>query len=144
MIATSDEGKGHFVLGADTVVSVGRRILPKADTNTEVEACLRLLSGRGHRVYTGMALVLPDGQVVSRLSESRVLFKRLSHEDIVTYLTSGEGIGKAGGYAIQGMAEAFVIQLTGSHGGVRGLAPYEARHMILGAGYKSPYAPPPS
>ena len=138
-IAASVEGKGQYVLGADTVVCVGRRILPKAETDAEVESCLTLLSGRGHRVYTGMALVLPEGQVVTRLSESRLNFKRLSREDIVSYLKSREGIGKAGGYAIQGLAEAFVIRLTGSHGGVRGLAPYDVRHMILGAGYRPPH-----
>ncbi|TAL32003.1 MAG: septum formation protein Maf [Phenylobacterium sp.] len=124
------------VLGADTVVAVGRRVLPKAEDATEVRACLRLLSGRAHRVLTGVAVVAPGGRVSSRLVESRVHFKRLSEGDIETYLTCGEGIGKAGGYAIQGHAGAMVISLQGSYSGVVGLPLYETANLLAGLGYR--------
>ncbi|HEX7946260.1 MAG TPA: nucleoside triphosphate pyrophosphatase, partial [Phenylobacterium sp.] len=93
---------GAFVLAADTVVAVGRRVLPKAEDAAEVAACLKLLSGRAHRVLTGIAVAAPDGRTASRLVESRVHFKRLSQHDTDAYLACGEGVGKAGGYAIQG------------------------------------------
>ena len=124
-----------FILAADTVVAVGRRVLDKAMSPSEVEACLKLLSGRGHRVFTGVAVVSPGGRVSSRLVETRVSFKRLSQQDLVAYLASGEGVGKAGGYAIQGMAGAFVTQLVGSYTGVMGLPLYETRCLLEGAGY---------
>lgn len=124
------------VLGADTVVAIGRRVLPKAEDAAEVRACLRLLSGRAHRVLTGVAVVAPGGRVSSRLVESRVHFKRLSEGDIETYLTCGEGIGKAGGYAIQGHAGALVISLQGSYSGVVGLPLYETANLLAGLGYR--------
>ena len=124
-----------FVLAADTVVCVGRRILPKAASDDEVRACLSLLSGRNHRVLTGVAVVSPSGALSSRLAETRLAFKRLSADDISAYVTSGEGIGKAGGYAIQGRAGGFVIKLIGSYSGVVGLPLYEAKCLLQGAGY---------
>src|SRR5690606_37235009 len=102
--------KESLILAADTVVTVGRRVLPKAETIEEAAACLRLLSGRAHRVYTGLALITPNGSMRRKLVETRVRFKRLSRQDIESYLASGEWRGKAGGYAIQGFAGAFVVK----------------------------------
>ncbi|MBU1377187.1 MAG: septum formation protein Maf [Alphaproteobacteria bacterium] len=129
---------GAFVLGADTVVAVGRRVLPKAEDAAEVGRCLALLSGRAHRVLTGVAVVAPDGRRVSRLVESKVHFKRLSQADLETYLACGEGVGKAGGYAIQGLAGALVISLQGSYSGVVGLPLYETANLLTGVGYRRP------
>ena len=125
-----------FVLGADTVVAVGRRVLPKAEDAAEVGRCLALLSGRAHRVLTGIAVVAPGGRTVSRLVESKVHFKRLSDADLATYLACGEGVGKAGGYAIQGRAGALVISLQGSYSGVVGLPLYETANLLAGVGYR--------
>lgn len=124
-----------YVLAADTVVCVGRRVLDKAETEADVATCLKLLSGRGHRVYTGVAVVNPAGKLSSRLVETRLTFKRLSDADIAAYLACGEGIGKAGGYAIQGLAGAYVTQLVGSYTGVMGLPLYETKCLLDGAGY---------
>ena len=123
-----------LVLGADTVVACGRRILPKAETEAEARACLALLSGRAHRVYTAIHLVAP-ARAVSRISETRVTFKRLSDEEIAAYLASGEWQGKAGGYAIQGRAALFVRALSGSHSAVVGLPLFEVGQLLAGAGY---------
>ncbi len=130
------DGAG-YVLAADTVVAVGRRVLDKALTPADVEACLTLMSGRGHRVYTGVAVVSPDGRLSSRLVETRIAFKRLSAAEIAAYLQSGEGIGKAGGYGIQGLAGAYVMNLVGSYTGVMGLPLYETKCLLEGAGYRS-------
>lgn len=124
-----------FVLAADTVVCVGRRILPKAETDAEVADCLKLLSGRNHRVLTGIAVIAPDGRVSSRVVETRLGFKRLSAAELKAYVASGEGLGKAGGYGIQGLAGAYVIQLVGSYTSVVGLPLYETRCLLEGAGY---------
>ena len=126
-----------FVLAADTVVCVGRRVLDKAESAEDVATCLKLLSGRGHRVYTGVAVVNPAGRLSSRLVETRITFKRLSAADTAAYLASGEGIGKAGGYAIQGLAGAFVTHLVGSYTGVMGLPLYETRCLLEGAGLQA-------
>lgn len=126
------------VLAADTVVAVGRRVLPKAEDAAEVRACLKLLSGRAHKVLTGIAVVAPDGRVASRLVESRVHFKRLDPADVEAYLACGEGVGKAGGYAIQGHAGALVISLQGSYSGVVGLPLYETANLLAGLGYRWP------
>jgi septum formation protein len=123
------------IVAADTVVGLGRRILPKADLIDEAAACLRQLSGRSHRVYTGLAMVTPKGHLRQRLVETRVRFKRLSHEDIESYLASGEWRGKAGGYAIQGYAGAFVVKLTGSYSNIVGLPLYETMTLLTGEGY---------
>ncbi len=124
-----------LVLAADTVVSVGRRILPKCEILDEAEDCLRLLSGRAHRVYTGLALVTPGGARRSRLVETRVRFKRLSRDELSAYLASGEWRGKAGGYAIQGRAGAFVVRLVGSYSSVVGLPLAETAALLAGEGY---------
>jgi septum formation protein len=123
-----------LILAADTVVAVGRRILPKAETDEEVRACLKLISGRGHRVITGVAVVTPGGRVSQRNVETRLSFKRLSPAEIEAYVASGQGIGKAGGYGIQGLAGGFVIQLVGSYSSVVGLPLYETRCLLEGAG----------
>lgn len=125
-----------FVLAADTVVSVGRRILPKAETREEVEACLTLLSGRNHRVTTGVAVVAPGGKLSSRAVETRLSVKRLSRDEIMAYLDSDEGLGKAGGYGIQGLAGSYIIRLSGSYSAVVGLPLYETRALLDGAGYR--------
>ncbi len=125
-----------FILGADTVVAVGRRILPKAEYVDEATACLRLLSGRAHRVYSGVSLLTPSGAHRQRLVETRVRFKRLSREEIEAYLASGEWRGKAGGYAVQGLAGSFVVRLVGSYSNVVGLPLYETVSLLAGEGYR--------
>ena len=125
----------YLTLAADTVVCVGRRILPKCEALNEAEACLRLLSGRTHRVYTGLALVTPSGAARRRLVETRLRFKRLSREELEAYLKSGEWRGKAGGYAIQGFAGAFVQRLVGSYSNVVGLPLAETASLLTGEGY---------
>lgn len=129
---------GDYVLGADTVVALGRRVLPKAETPDEVADCLRLLSGRAHRVLTGVCAIGPDGRSAERLVETRVRFKRLTATEIDRYLAAGEGVGKAGGYAIQGLAAAFVTELQGSYPGVVGLPLYETVSLLAGLGYRRP------
>jgi septum formation protein len=127
-----------YVLAADTVVAVGRRILPKVETEAEGRACLDLLSGRAHRVLTGVAVQAPDGRTAARLVESRLRFKRLTPGEVEAYLAVGEGMGKAGGYAIQGRAGAFVISLQGSYPAVVGLPLYETLNLLGGLGYRGP------
>ena len=127
--------KPAYVLGADTVVSVGRRILPKTEYLDEASNALRLLSGRAHRVYTGVALVTPKGAVRIKLAETRVRFKRLSSRELEAYLASGEWRGKAGGYAIQGLAGAFIVRLVGSYSAVVGLPLNETMSLLAGEGY---------
>ena len=123
---------GALIVAADTGVGVGRRCLPKADLIEDAAACLRLLSGRSHRVYTGVTLVTLKGQLRQRLVETRVRFKRLTREDIDSYLASGEWQGKAGGYAIQGLAGGFVVRLVGSYTNVVGLPLYETVALLQG------------
>ncbi|MCF1504677.1 MULTISPECIES: Maf-like protein [Afifella] len=124
--------EGAYVLAADTVVAVGRRILPKPEVTDEAAACLRLLSGRAHRVYTAICLLTPKGATRQKLVESRVRFKRLSRSEIEIYLASGEWQGKAGGYAIQGRAGAFVVKLIGSYSNVVGLPLFETMNLLAG------------
>ena len=124
-----------YILAADTVVAVGRRILPKTEAVDEATACLRLLSGRSHRVYTAVCLVTPKEAFRERLVESRVRFKRLSREEIEAYLASGEWRGKAGGYAVQGLAGCFVVKLVGSYTAVVGLPLQETVSLLVGEGY---------
>src|SRR5690606_25322391 len=124
-----------IVLSADTVVSVGRRILPKAETMEEASECLRLLSGRSHRVYTGVSLLTASGRMRRRLVESRIRFKRLSAREMESYLASAEWRDKAGGYAIQGIAGAFVVKLSGSYSAVVGLPLNETVALLAGEGY---------
>ena len=126
---------GALVLAADTVVAAGRRILPKPTEEGEARACLALLSGRRHRVHTAVTLVGGDGVARHRLSTSILAFKPLTAAEIAAYLATGEWRGKAGGYAIQGRAEAFVRFLSGSHSGVVGLPLFETRALLAAAGY---------
>lgn len=130
-----EEIKDAYILSADTVVAVGRRILPKPEILEEAAACLRLLSGRTHRVYTGVCLVTPRDALRTRLVETRVRFKRLSNEDLESYLASGEWRGKAGGYAIQGLAGSFVTKIVGSYTSVVGLPLYETTALLAGEGF---------
>jgi septum formation protein len=127
--------KGELPRACATVVAVGRRILPKAELLDEAAQCLRLLSGRNHRVYTALCLVTPKEAVRQRLVETRVRFKRLSEQDIEAYLASGEWRGKAGGYAVQGLAGSFVVKLVGSYTNVVGLPLYETVTLLAGEGY---------
>ena len=120
------------VLAADTVVAVGRRVLPKAETEAEARDCLALLSGRGHRVYTGIALKSANG-IRTRLVETRVTFKVLSPADIEAYIASGEWKGKAGGYAVQGRASRYITGIVGSYSNVVGLPLYETANLLEGA-----------
>ncbi len=129
---------GSFVLAADTVVAAGRRILPKAETEAEATKCLGLLSGRRHHVFTAVVLVAPDGALSARLSESIVVFARLTQPQQAAYLASGEWRGKAGGYAIQGFASSFVRSLSGSFSGVVGLPLFETAQLLRGRGYLRP------
>jgi septum formation protein len=126
---------GALVLAADTVVAVGRRILPKAEDEATARSCLDLLSGRRHRVLSAVALARTDGGIRHRLSTSMVRFKRLSAAEIDAYLAGGEWRGKAGGYAIQGAAEALLQRIDGSHSGIVGLPLAETRTLLLAAGW---------
>lgn len=126
------------VLSGDTVVAVGRRILPKAEDEATARACLQLLSGRRHRVFSALALLAPDGTLRERLSETQLRFKRLSEEEISAYLATEEWRGKAGGYAIQGSAEGLIPWIAGSHSGVVGLPLFEARALLQAAGFPLP------
>jgi septum formation protein len=123
-----------IVLAGDTVVGVGRRILPKAEDEATARRCLELLSGRRHRVYSAVAVLSPDGSLREALSETILRFKRLSASEINAYVAGGKWHGKAGGYAIQGQAEAFCVWLSGSHSGVMGLPLFETRRLLLAAG----------
>ncbi len=124
-----------YVLAADTVVGVGRRILPKAETVEQARACLVLLSGRRHRVVTGVEVVAPGGKAVRRLVTTAVRFKRLSDAELDAYLATGEWQGKAGGYAIQGHAAKFVADINGSYSNVVGLPLFETAGLLAGLGF---------
>jgi septum formation protein len=132
----ADRNPGAFVLGADTVVAVGRRVLGKAEDEAEARAFLSLLSGRAHKVLTGVAVIAPDGRMSSRLGEARVHFKRLTPAELDGYLGCGEWRGKAGAYAIQGRAGGFVIAVQGSYSAVVGLPLYETRMLLEGLGLR--------
>ncbi|MEZ5922646.1 MAG: Maf family nucleotide pyrophosphatase [Parvularculaceae bacterium] len=129
-------GGEALYLAADTVVGVGRRILPKAEDEETARACLQLISGRSHRVYTGVALACGD-KISERLVETRVKVRRLSADDIDAYVASGEWRGKAGGYAIQGLFARHVVSIIGSYSNVVGLPLYETANLLKGAGYTS-------
>jgi septum formation protein len=129
-----DGGDAH-VLAGDTVVAVGRRILPKAEDEQTARTCLELLSGRRHHVLSAIVLKAPDGSVRERLSDTSVRFKQLSTAEIDAYLAGGEWDGKAGGYAIQGSAEGLIAWISGSHSGVVGLPLFETRALLRAAGF---------
>src|SRR6202161_2831738 len=135
MIRIDDELKGAYILAADTVVAVGRRILPKAELLDEAAQCLRLLSGRNHRVHTAVCLVTPKETFRQRHIETRVRFKRLSDQDIEAYLASGEWRGKAGGDGAQGIAGRFLVEVGGSSCHIVGLPLYETVTLLGGEGY---------
>ncbi len=131
------QAENAFILAADTVVALGRRLLPKTLTEAEARDCLNKLSGRAHRVFTGIAVRAPDGRSASRLVTTRVQVKRLTQDEINAYLESGEWQGKAGGYSIQGRAGAFIRSLNGSYSGVVGLPLYETRNLLIGLGWEN-------
>ena len=133
--AVAAQEAGALVLGADTVVAVGRRILPKVEDEQTLRACMRLLSGRRHRVLTGVALAIPHGAVRERLVETMIAMKRLSPEEIDHYASHGEWRGKAGGYALQGYGEVYVRHIAGSYSNVVGLPLAETRVLLKSAGY---------
>ena len=134
--AIAERHEGRLVLGADTVVACGRRILPKAEDEMTASECLVLISGRAHRVYSGVALCTTDGTPATRIVETRVKVRRLDSSAIDEYLASDEWRGKAGGYAIQGLFAKHVIAITGSYSNVVGLPLYETANLLAGAGYR--------
>ncbi len=127
---------GCWVLAADTVVACGLRVLPKAESERDMRQCLDLLSGRRHRVIGGIALVAPDGSIRTRIVETRVEMKRLEQREIAAYLASGEWHGKAGGYAIQGLAAAYITLVNGSYSNVVGLPLAETYGLLTGVGFR--------
>ena len=129
------DGKPAFILAADTVVAMGRRILPKAADDEEVRACLKRLSGRRHQVITAVTVISPDGRLRGRVAETRVSVLRLSDADIADYVESREGVGKAGGYAIQGRAEMLIKEISGSWSNVVGLPLALTVSLLKGAGH---------
>lgn len=134
-VQLDDDLRGSFILAADTVVAVGRRILPKAELADEASQCLRLLSGRNHRVYTAVCIVTPKEGFRQRLIETRVRFRRLTEDDIRAYIDCGEWRGKAGGYAVQGIAGSFVVKMVGSYTNIVGLPLYETVSLLAGEGF---------
>lgn len=126
---------GEIVIAGDTTVAVGRRILPQATDADVQRGFLNLLSGRRHHVFSAVAVIGYDGRLRSKICDSIVRFKRLSPDEIESYIESGEGLGKAGGYAIQGRAEALIDWMAGSHSGVIGLPLYETRALLRASGY---------
>jgi septum formation protein len=133
--AVAGQEPDALVLGADTVVAVGRRILPKVEDEDTLRACMKLLSGRRHRVLTGVALAIPGGAMRERLVETMIAMKRLSDEEIAYYAAQGEWRGKAGGYALQGYGEVYVRHIAGSYSNVVGLPLAETRVLLKSAGY---------
>jgi len=137
--AKDEDFTAALILAADTVVCMGRRVIEKPELLEEAAAALRQLSGRSHRVYTGVCLIDGKGRMRERTVEARVRFKHLSRDEIESYLASGEWRGKAGGYAIQGLAGAFVVRVIGSYTSVVGLPLHETVNLLVGAGYKVHY-----
>jgi septum formation protein len=131
-----DKQPSAIILAADTVVGVGRRILPKTETSDSARQCLKLMSGRSHRVFTAVTVIDEAGKIREKCVETRLKMKRLSAEEIEFYLNSGEWDGKAGGYGIQGYAGAFITHLSGSYSNVVGLPLLETRNLLLASGYK--------
>ena len=134
-VASRWQGGAALILAADTVVACGRRVLPKAATDDEVGHCLQMLSGRSHQVLTAVAIRRGGGRIISRTILTRVNFARLSREDIEMYVASGEGLGKAGGYAVQGQAERFIRRINGSYSNIVGLPLYCTLQLLHACGY---------
>jgi septum formation protein len=132
--AEAVQREGAVVLAADTVVALGRRSLPKTETEAEARRCLELLSGRAHIVFTAVAVRAPGGALRERMVEARVIFKRLSAEEIDAYIASGEWCGKAGGYAIQGLAARYIRNISGSHSAIVGLPLHETANLLQSCG----------
>ena len=132
--AVAAKHKNSFILSGDTVVGCGRRILPKSEDEQTARDCLELLSGRSHRVFSGVALAMPGGRISSRVVETRVKVRVLDEASIKEYLDSGEWDGKAGGYAIQGLFAKHIVSIIGSHPNVVGLPQYETANLLRGAG----------
>ncbi|MFC7047791.1 Maf family protein [Emcibacter nanhaiensis] len=135
--AVVEQKPDAFILASDTVVALGQRILGKPDSEQEARRFLTMLSGRRHRVYTGLCLITPDGKTHSRVVMTQVSFKRLTEQDIDTYIASGEWDGKAGAYAIQGLAGRYVKSINGSYSNVVGLPLFETANLLDGSGYRS-------
>jgi septum formation protein len=136
VVRTDPAWAGSYILAADTVVAVGRRILGKPEYIEEASASLHLLSGRSHWVYTGICLITPQSTTRIKVVETKVRFKRLSNIELKSYLASGEWRGKAGGYGIQGFAGTFIQKLTGSYTAVVGLPLFETVQLLTGEGYE--------
>jgi septum formation protein len=139
VLAVMPRHPGAYILAADTVVACGRRILPKPPDEASARHCLELLSGRRHRVHSGIALVDPAGRLILRRVDTRVAFKRLHETEIAAYLRCGEWRGKAGGYAIQGRAAALIRWIGGSYSNVVGLPLFETAQLLSGRGYRPPW-----
>ena len=133
--AVAPRHPGAFVVGADTLVAVGRRVLTKPINEGDAERMLRLLSGRAHRVLTGVAVIAPDGRLSSRVSETRLRFKRLTEREIAEFLAMGEWSDASGAYKIHQRAGAFVLEIQGSYSGVVGLPLYETKMLLEGLGF---------
>lgn len=133
---TIGKSENQFILAADTVVAKGRRLIDKALSEEDVKSALQNLSGSRHKIYGGMCLITPDGKSISRLSTTNVQFKRLSKSEIDNYVLSGEGIGKAGGYGIQGIAASFVKSINGSYSNIVGLSLYDTMQMLNGNNFR--------
>lgn len=134
--AVQERHPASFIVAADTVVACGRRILPKAEDPETAHQCMTLISGRRHRVLGGMAVAGPDGRVLTRLVETVVAFRRLDRSEIDDYVASADWHGKAGGYAIQGRAAAYVRFISGSYSNVVGLSLYDVSQMLSGIGWR--------
>lgn len=132
--AVHTRASGAVILAADTVVACGRRILPKAEDDATVTKCLSILSGRRHTVITAVAIIDADAKLKTRIVETKVAFRRLDAQEIAAYVQCGEGLGKAGGYAIQGRAAAFAHSINGSYTNVVGLPLTETLHMLKACG----------
>ena len=135
------EATQKFILAGDTVVACGQSILPKTEDEASARACLALLSGRRHRVYGGIALISPEGHMRTRLVTSMVRFRKLGSDDIDSYIASGEWHGKAGGYAIQGMAAIFIQQISGSYSNIVGFSLFDVAAMLTGQGFNAMHMP---
>ena len=135
-VRTDPQWAGSYILAADTVVAVGRRILGKPEYLEEASSALHLLSGRSHWVYTGIAVMTPSSQMRLKVIETKVRFKRLTSEELKYYLASGDWRGKAGGYGIQGFAGTFVQKIVGSYTAVVGLPLYETTQLLIGEGFQ--------
>jgi septum formation protein len=134
--AVRSKNEETFILAADTVVACGRRILPKAENEKDARECLKFLSGRRHHVYGGIAIITPEGKLLQKISDTVVQFKTLQQREIDTYIAGGEWNGKAGGYAIQGEAAAFIKSVRGSYSNVVGLSLYDTIQLLKGAGFE--------